>query len=107
MSHLRNLYQADTFLKVMQAIRLCINGKGGIRAQKGCTLPKGLYIVDPEKIVAHFEASNMLVYSRIKQAINTTMSYLPRIQSAYSKAALNNDEIKRYGRHLIMPEVTM
>lgn len=35
------------------------------------------------------------------------MSYLPRIQSAYSKAALSNDEIKRYGRHLIMPEVTM
>lgn len=35
------------------------------------------------------------------------MSYLPRIQKAFSKAALSNDEIRRYGRHLIMPEVTM
>jgi sulfur-carrier protein adenylyltransferase/sulfurtransferase len=35
------------------------------------------------------------------------MSYLPRIDAAYSKSALSNDEIRRYGRHLIMPEVTM
>lgn len=35
------------------------------------------------------------------------MSYLPRVQSTYSGQSLTNDEIKRYGRHLIMPEVTL
>ncbi|MEM1059523.1 MAG: molybdopterin-synthase adenylyltransferase MoeB [Verrucomicrobiota bacterium] len=35
------------------------------------------------------------------------MSYLPRIAEAFPEMAFSNDEIKRYGRHLIMPEVTL
>ncbi|PTX99677.1 molybdenum cofactor biosynthesis protein MoeB [Verrucomicrobia bacterium LW23] len=35
------------------------------------------------------------------------MSFLPRINEVYSKIAFSNDEIRRYGRHLIMPELTM
>jgi len=35
------------------------------------------------------------------------MSYLPRIAEAYPEMGFTNDEIKRYGRHLIMPEVTL
>jgi adenylyltransferase/sulfurtransferase len=35
------------------------------------------------------------------------MSYIPRINETFANVALSNDEIKRYGRHLIMPEVTL
>ncbi len=35
------------------------------------------------------------------------MSFIPRIQESFANVAFSNDEIKRYGRHLIMPEVTL
>jgi adenylyltransferase/sulfurtransferase len=35
------------------------------------------------------------------------MSYLQRIQDQAKATSLNNDEIARYSRHLILPEVTM
>src|SRR4051812_46645005 len=35
------------------------------------------------------------------------MSFLPRIDKSFSEMAFSNDEIKRYGRHLIMPEMTL
>ncbi|MCS7063891.1 MAG: molybdopterin-synthase adenylyltransferase MoeB [Methylacidiphilales bacterium] len=35
------------------------------------------------------------------------MSFIQRIADAYTVVGFNNDEIKRYGRHLIMPEVTL
>lgn len=35
------------------------------------------------------------------------MSFIPRIQQAYREVAFTNEEIRRYGRHLIMPEVTL
>lgn len=35
------------------------------------------------------------------------MSFLSRINKSFSDVALSNDEVKRYGRHLIMPEVTL
>jgi adenylyltransferase/sulfurtransferase len=35
------------------------------------------------------------------------MSFLPRIQAEFGQSTFTNDEIKRYGRHLIMPEVTL
>jgi adenylyltransferase/sulfurtransferase len=35
------------------------------------------------------------------------MSFLPRIQAEFGRSTFTNDEIKRYGRHLIMPEVTL
>lgn len=35
------------------------------------------------------------------------MSYLPRLQGVFSEVAFSKDEVKRYGRHLIMPEVTL
>ncbi|CAF0693510.1 molybdopterin-synthase adenylyltransferase MoeB [Candidatus Methylacidithermus pantelleriae] len=34
------------------------------------------------------------------------MSYLSRIEKVYAGSPLSHDEIRRYGRHLIMPEVT-
>ncbi len=35
------------------------------------------------------------------------MSHLKRIQETFGKASLSNEEIRRYSRHLIMPEVTI
>jgi adenylyltransferase/sulfurtransferase len=35
------------------------------------------------------------------------MSFIPRIDKAFEAATLNKEEIRRYGRHLIMPEVTL
>jgi len=35
------------------------------------------------------------------------MSFIPRIAKTYEGVHLNHEEIRRYGRHLIMPEVTM
>jgi molybdopterin/thiamine biosynthesis adenylyltransferase/rhodanese-related sulfurtransferase len=35
------------------------------------------------------------------------MSFIPRINESFSGVSFANDEIKRYGRHLIMPEVTL
>jgi len=35
------------------------------------------------------------------------MSIIPRIAKTYADVHLTNEEIRRYGRHLIMPEVTM
>ncbi|MEZ5405256.1 MAG: molybdopterin-synthase adenylyltransferase MoeB [Verrucomicrobiia bacterium] len=35
------------------------------------------------------------------------MSYLPRIVQSFGRTNLSNEEIKRYSRHLIMPEVTI
>ena len=35
------------------------------------------------------------------------MSFIPRIEKAFEGATLNKEEIRRYGRHLIMPEVTL
>src|SRR5262245_18641490 len=35
------------------------------------------------------------------------MSFLSRIQADHGQSTFTNDEIKRYGRHLIMPEVTL
>ena len=35
------------------------------------------------------------------------MSYLPNYGDRWRDESLSNDEIKRYGRHLIMPEITM
>ncbi len=35
------------------------------------------------------------------------MSYIPRIAKVYPSKAFTNEEIRRYGRHLIMPEVTL
>jgi len=35
------------------------------------------------------------------------MSFIPRINKVYKDVALSHDEIRRYGRHLIMPEVTL
>jgi sulfur-carrier protein adenylyltransferase/sulfurtransferase len=35
------------------------------------------------------------------------MSYLPKVNERYAQVSLSNDEIKRYGRHLIMPEITL
>jgi sulfur-carrier protein adenylyltransferase/sulfurtransferase len=35
------------------------------------------------------------------------MSFIPRIEKTYQGVHLTNEEIRRYGRHLIMPEVTM
>ena len=35
------------------------------------------------------------------------MSFIPRIEQAHADVHLSNEEIRRYGRHLIMPEVTM
>ncbi len=35
------------------------------------------------------------------------MSFIHRINEAYPASSFTNDEIKRYGRHLIMPEVTL
>ena len=35
------------------------------------------------------------------------MSFIPRIAKTYEGVHLTNEEIRRYGRHLIMPEVTM
>ncbi len=35
------------------------------------------------------------------------MSYLPNINERFAQVTFTNDETKRYGRHLIMPEVTL
>src|ERR1700744_905511 len=35
------------------------------------------------------------------------MSFIPRINKTLADVHLTNEEIRRYGRHLIMPEVTM
>jgi len=35
------------------------------------------------------------------------MSFIPRIAKTFADVHLTNEEIRRYGRHLIMPEVTM
>lgn len=35
------------------------------------------------------------------------MSLIPRIEEAAKEVSLNNEEVKRYSRHLIMPEVTL
>jgi molybdopterin/thiamine biosynthesis adenylyltransferase/rhodanese-related sulfurtransferase len=35
------------------------------------------------------------------------MSFIPRINESFGEVSFANDEIKRYGRHLIMPEVTL
>ena len=35
------------------------------------------------------------------------MSFIPRINKVYQGIALSHEEIRRYGRHLIMPEVTL
>ena len=35
------------------------------------------------------------------------MSFIPRIAKTYQDVHLTNEEIRRYGRHLIMPEVTL
>jgi adenylyltransferase/sulfurtransferase len=35
------------------------------------------------------------------------MSFIPRIEKTYAGIALSHEEIRRYGRHLIMPEVTL
>jgi adenylyltransferase/sulfurtransferase len=35
------------------------------------------------------------------------MSFIPRINKVYEKVTFTNEEIRRYGRHLIMPEVTL
>src|SRR5476649_1008977 len=35
------------------------------------------------------------------------MSFIPRINQVYQGIALSHEEIRRYGRHLIMPEVTL
>ena len=35
------------------------------------------------------------------------MSFIPRINKAYKDVTFTNEEIRRYGRHLIMPEVTL
>jgi adenylyltransferase/sulfurtransferase len=35
------------------------------------------------------------------------MSFIPRINKVYKDVTFTNDEIRRYGRHLIMPEVTL
>jgi len=35
------------------------------------------------------------------------MSFIPRINEVYKDVTFTNDEIRRYGRHLIMPEVTL
>ena len=35
------------------------------------------------------------------------MSFIPRLNKVYKDVTFTNDEIRRYGRHLIMPEVTL
>ena len=35
------------------------------------------------------------------------MSFIPRIDKVYTGVTFTNEEIRRYGRHLIMPEVTL
>jgi molybdopterin/thiamine biosynthesis adenylyltransferase/rhodanese-related sulfurtransferase len=35
------------------------------------------------------------------------MSFIPRINKVYKTVTFTNEEIRRYGRHLIMPEVTL
>ncbi|QSR84863.1 molybdopterin-synthase adenylyltransferase MoeB [Methylacidimicrobium sp. B4] len=35
------------------------------------------------------------------------MSYLPRVNKVFPAAGFSHEEIRRYGRHLIMPEVTL
>jgi molybdopterin/thiamine biosynthesis adenylyltransferase/rhodanese-related sulfurtransferase len=35
------------------------------------------------------------------------MSFLPRVEQAYEASHLSHEEIRRYGRHLIMPEVSL
>ena len=35
------------------------------------------------------------------------MSFIPRINKVYPNVTFTNEEIRRYGRHLIMPEVTL
>ena len=35
------------------------------------------------------------------------MSFIPRINKVYQDVTFTNEEIRRYGRHLIMPEVTL
>jgi sulfur-carrier protein adenylyltransferase/sulfurtransferase len=35
------------------------------------------------------------------------MSFIPRINKVYKDVTFTNEEIRRYGRHLIMPEVTL
>jgi molybdopterin/thiamine biosynthesis adenylyltransferase/rhodanese-related sulfurtransferase len=35
------------------------------------------------------------------------MSFIPRINKVYPTVTFTNEEIRRYGRHLIMPEVTL
>ncbi|VVM06554.1 molybdopterin-synthase adenylyltransferase MoeB [Methylacidimicrobium tartarophylax] len=35
------------------------------------------------------------------------MSYLPRVNKIFPTAGFSHEEIRRYGRHLIMPEVTL
>ncbi len=35
------------------------------------------------------------------------MSFIPRINKVYREVTFTNEEIRRYGRHLIMPEVTL
>jgi hypothetical protein len=35
------------------------------------------------------------------------MSFIPRIEKVYRDVTFTNEEIRRYGRHLIMPEVTL
>jgi adenylyltransferase/sulfurtransferase len=35
------------------------------------------------------------------------MSFIPRIAKVYKTVTFTNEEIRRYGRHLIMPEVTL
>lgn len=35
------------------------------------------------------------------------MSFIPRINQVYKDVTFTNEEIRRYGRHLIMPEVTL
>ena len=39
--------------------------------------------------------------------IHGSMSLIPRIAKTFEGVSLNHEEIRRYGRHLIMPEVTL
>jgi molybdopterin/thiamine biosynthesis adenylyltransferase len=39
--------------------------------------------------------------------MSSLMSFIPRIEKTFADVHLINEEIRRYGRHLIMPEVTM
>ncbi len=39
--------------------------------------------------------------------VTLPMSFIPRIEKSYKDISFTNEEIRRYGRHLIMPEVTL